>query len=79
MIRDDGLDLMKKMLRITPEERISAKQALKHPYFNCFKGTGIVIKNINPKLFDSITNCNMGRTTLPSSLRSYNDNLLFNS
>ena len=69
---------MKKMLRIEPEERISAKQALKHPYFNCFKGTGIEIKSIIPKLFDSI-NCNIGRSTLPSSLRSYNDNSLFNS
>ena len=69
---------MKKMLKILPEERISAKQALKHPYFNCFKGTGIVIKSIIPKLSDSINNCNIGRTTLPSSLRSYNDNLIFN-
>jgi len=27
------MDLLKKMLKVTPEERISAKEALEHPYF----------------------------------------------
>jgi serine/threonine protein kinase len=29
-----GLDLLSQMLRYEPGKRISAKQALKHPYFN---------------------------------------------
>ena len=29
-----GLDLLKKMLKMDPTERISAEQALNHPYFN---------------------------------------------
>jgi cyclin-dependent kinase 2 len=29
-----GLDLLSKMLRYAPQERISAKEALKHPYFD---------------------------------------------
>ncbi|OQR85332.1 cell division protein kinase [Thraustotheca clavata] len=30
----DGLDLLKRMLVYTPSQRISAKDALRHPYFN---------------------------------------------
>lgn len=30
---EDGIDLLTKMLRYNPAERISAKDALKHPYF----------------------------------------------
>ena len=29
-----GLDLLSKMIRLDPCKRISAKQALQHPYFN---------------------------------------------
>lgn len=29
----DGLDLIKKMLKINPSQRITAKAALEHPYF----------------------------------------------
>ena len=32
-----GLDLLNKMIQIDPSKRISAKQALKHPYFNDLK------------------------------------------
>lgn len=35
-----ALELLKKMLHIFPEARISASKALMHPYFdNVFKGT----------------------------------------
>ena len=30
---DEGLDLCEKMLKSNPAERITAKEALKHPYF----------------------------------------------
>ena len=30
----DGLDLMKKMLNVNPEERISISDALKHPFLS---------------------------------------------
>jgi len=30
----DGMDLLEKMLLIDPEKRISAEDALKHPFFN---------------------------------------------
>lgn len=32
-IDDQGLDLLKKMLVYEPSRRITAKQALQHPYF----------------------------------------------
>ena len=32
-----GLDLLKKLLSIYPENRVSAKEALKHPWFGSFK------------------------------------------
>ena len=33
----NGLDLLEKMLDYLPERRISAKDALNHPYFNEIK------------------------------------------
>ena len=32
-----GMDLLKKLLAIDPEKRISAKEALNHPWFDSFK------------------------------------------
>jgi serine/threonine protein kinase len=31
---EDGLDLLDKMLKCNPAERITAKQAMLHPYFS---------------------------------------------
>lgn len=33
-LEESGVDLLDRMLQYAPEKRISAKQALKHPYFN---------------------------------------------
>ena len=33
-LNDEGLDLVKHMLLYTPQARITAKDALEHPYFN---------------------------------------------
>ena len=33
MVEKETKDLMMKMLRVNPEERINAEQALEHPYF----------------------------------------------
>jgi len=35
----NGLDLLEKMLSLDPSKRISAKKALKHPYFDDFQAT----------------------------------------
>ena len=40
-----GLDLMEKLLAFDPEKRISAKRAVRHPYFAAFQGA---IKNKTP-------------------------------
>lgn len=31
---DDGIDLLKQMLQLDPSQRITAKKALEHPYFD---------------------------------------------
>jgi serine/threonine protein kinase len=38
---ENGLDLLEKMLKYNPAERISAKQALNHPYFDDLDKDGI--------------------------------------
>ena len=41
LINDDVLDLLNKMLTFDPSERIKAKDALNHPYFNDLKKLSI--------------------------------------
>eukprot|EP01121_Diplochlamys_sp_Union-15-3_P012689 TRINITY_DN3839_c0_g2_i1.p1 TRINITY_DN3839_c0_g2~~TRINITY_DN3839_c0_g2_i1.p1 ORF type:complete len:105 (-),score=22.82 TRINITY_DN3839_c0_g2_i1:6-320(-) len=36
-LNDQGYDLLEKLLTYDPQKRISAKNALKHPYFEGFK------------------------------------------
>lgn len=33
-LEEDGLDLLRRMLQYDPSRRISAKEALRHPYFD---------------------------------------------
>jgi hypothetical protein len=35
-----GLDVLEKMLTFHPARRITAEEALKHPWFDMFRGTG---------------------------------------
>ena len=51
-IPSETLDLLSKMLRVDPDERITAEQALDHPYF---KITAEEIK-AHPKLASKISN-----------------------
>lgn len=36
-LSDTGISFMKDLLQMDPSKRPSAKQALRHPYFNCYK------------------------------------------
>jgi serine/threonine protein kinase len=38
---EDGIDLLRKMLKFVPAERISAAQALNHSYFANYVGLGL--------------------------------------
>lgn len=33
-LEEDGIDLLKKMLELDPDKRISMEQAIRHPFFN---------------------------------------------
>ena len=36
-VEEEGLNLLENMLQLNPMERISARQALRHPYFDAFR------------------------------------------
>ena len=44
-----GIDLLKKMLKFTPEDRITVPEALKHPYFKRVRDRELEITNTNSK------------------------------
>lgn len=56
-VPDDALDLVRKLLRFNPDKRMTAEQALKHPYVRRFhnpseeKGIG---RDVVPPLSDDI-------------------------
>lgn len=39
---ETAIDLLTKMVQLEPSKRISAKEALAHPYFNDMRGTANV-------------------------------------
>ena len=74
---DDALDLLKKLLEYDPLRRLTAEQALKHPYFvgedgsgkppswNCFEGLG---KEYPPRKVSTEAN-EIGTGSLPGTKR----------
>ena len=37
-VSEDALDLLRKLLHFNPDKRITAEQALKHPYLSRYSG-----------------------------------------
>lgn len=36
-VSDEGIDLVKRLIKVCPEERLSAEEALQHPWFQIFR------------------------------------------
>ena len=51
--KDAGIDLLKKMLEINPSKRISAQDALKHPWFIEENDYETKLSKLNFNLFNS--------------------------
>lgn len=53
-VDNDGLHLMSLLLEMDPRKRITAKEALKHPYFSSMHGESFVQRPMQPSTTDHV-------------------------